>query len=454
MSKRKENVNVEWVKHANEVKKKKAAGTAQKPENKVAAVGSHILTEGEMIVQRLNSIATGKAMKYERLGVQQFVPYPYDELTLDNIKTASFNYFKPLLVEPESKICDVLASQNGPSCSKLSHVKNFKVVYVRFVSAVGIPIPPSSAVNTLELQKPDGKSDSEPVQKVPENEAKPPEPKYYPESLSISTMLKAGASISFKAKAPKTVKLSAFDVGKLEWTYKSSEMFIIEEKPFAHGGFRDVYKAKFWKLSKDNAEFVLKKFKPDVLKALQDVNKQLRKEISEEELARRSVQMHMLARNFALQVESLVREKSIDEFGETFNYQEVFFGVIEKNEFVTIEKYISGSFTKYTNNDGKPLNKESNVELIDKAECLSHFSHVKSEGKLLLVDIQGSKYDLYDPEIATSAHTLEDGELKFSLGNLSYKAIDNFKNSHACNKFCKMLNLKAFNINENVKVDS
>ena len=35
------------------------------------------------------------------------------------------------------------------------------------------------------------------------------------------------------------------------------------------------------------------------------------------------------------------------------------------------------------------------------AETLSHFSYVKSQQNLLLVDIQGSGWRLYDPEIAT-----------------------------------------------------
>ena len=46
---------------------------------------------------------------------------------------------------------------------------------------------------------------------------------------------------------------------------------------------------------------------------------------------------------------------------------------------------------------------DKNDEFCRKAECLSHFSFEKSDKKLMIVDIQGSGANLYDPEIATGA---------------------------------------------------
>lgn len=43
------------------------------------------------------------------------------------------------------------------------------------------------------------------------------------------------------------------------------------------------------------------------------------------------------------------------------------------------------------------------IEKQKKAESLAHFSFVKSNNRLLLVDIQGSDYNLTDPEIATAS---------------------------------------------------
>ena len=66
------------------------------------------------------------------------------------------------------------------------------------------------------------------------------------------------------------------------------------------------------------------------------------------------------------------------------------------NEFITVEEFIAGEFVKYINNTGK-LCTEPNDQYGQKAECLAHFSFVKSDKKLILLDIQGSGANLYDP---------------------------------------------------------
>ena len=76
-----------------------------------------------------------------------------------------------------------------------------------------------------------------------------------------------------------------------------------------------------------------------------------------------------------------------------------------------------------------------------KAECLAHFSYETSNAKLILVDIQGNGYDLFDPEIASIELTDDDHKFMFSTGNLSEYAINNFVNAHVFNKFCDTLGL-------------
>ena len=62
----------------------------------------------------------------------------------------------------------------------------------------------------------------------------------------------------------------------------------------------------------------------------------------------------------------------------------------------------------------------------------------------MLLDIQGSGYTLYDPEIATrELRDDEDdngnvGEMYFCAGNLTFMAIEAFCHSHKCSKFCEM----------------
>ena len=80
------------------------------------------------------------------------------------------------------------------------------------------------------------------------------------------------------------------------------------------------------------------------------------------------------------------------------------------------------------------------MAIIDKAECLVHYSYIQSSKKLMLVDLQGAGYHLYDPEIATSELRAESGEAYFCCGNVSFISIEEFMDTHICNKFCNMIN--------------
>ena len=115
---------------------------------------------------------------------------------------------------------------------------------------------------------------------------------------------------------------------------------------------------------------------------------------------------------------------------------------LEDGEYVTIEEFIDGDFTKYLSNTGLVCGNRSTDEC-KKAECLAHYSYEKSSEKLMLLDIQGSMYTLFDPEIA-SATLLIDSEYFFGVGNLTSEAITAFIENHVCNKFCALLKLKPF----------
>ena len=91
-----------------------------------------------------------------------------------------------------------------------------------------------------------------------------------------------------------------------------------------------------------------------------------------------------------------------------------------------------------------PCKRKSGKEtFFDKAEALAHFSYQESDGKLLLVDLQGTGYNLYDPEIATSADLDKDeqDERFFCAGNLSEVVFTYFFESHKCNLYCRLLGL-------------
>jgi hypothetical protein len=148
--------------------------------------------------------------------------------------------------------------------------------------------------------------------------------------------------------------------------------------------------------------------------------------------------MQALANNFA----KVEKDGNKNVFGKPFRYVDAFLRKVQRtNQIVTIEQFASGTLQKYVNNDGT-ISHNKDIERQRKAESLVHFSFVKSNRKLLLVDIQGCEYKLTDPEIATVSGIYDnDDHLLFCPGNLSTEAYLNFFNARKCNAFCNLLGL-------------
>ena len=69
----------------------------------------------DILVQRMSSAASGRLKKYEPLDTRDFVPFEdYEELSVENIKEACEKFYNA----PHGS-CDILASDRGPSCTKL-----------------------------------------------------------------------------------------------------------------------------------------------------------------------------------------------------------------------------------------------------------------------------------------------------------------------------------------------
>lgn len=245
-------------------------------------------------------------------------------------------------------------------------------------------------------------------------------------------MLKLGKTIKETTTA---IDVFTFDLDGLSWSKEPERIeFTVSKTPFASGGFREAYKATSRNKKFAGKQWVLKKY-------LQTTDETI-KEMSEtaESHTKKVVQMHHLAARMAVNLSTAVKKANKQRlFGQMFQYQDIFMGKIEE-EFVTIEEFISGEFIKYMNNTGEVC-RDKNDEFCEKAECLSHFSFEKSDKKLMIVDIQGSGANLYDPEIATM-ELLADGKILFCAGNLSKTAIDTFSLQHVCNKYCKILELE------------
>ena len=100
-----------------------------------------------------------------------------------------------------------------------------------------------------------------------------------------------------------------------------------------------------------------------------------------------------------------------EEFGECFSYNHVFYTGY-RNTSATVEEFIPGVFMKYVNTDGKcicpPADLSTECTLVfAKAEALVHYSYCESN-EMIITDLQGSMYHLYDPEISTESLRADD----------------------------------------------
>ncbi|KAG1652263.1 Transient receptor potential cation channel subfamily M member 6 [Nymphon striatum] len=252
---------------------------------------------------------------------------------------------------------------------------------------------------------------------LPATKAQSPS-KAFPKSLSVLEMLKLEKVIS--EKTSENIELSSFELCKMAWCTPLITEFSIAKKPVGKGGFREAFTAT------SDSPGIPGKDMDDAIKIIKETNQ------TTEQHTKIVVQMHMLARNFALKLtDKLKKDDSIDDYGDTLSYKKIYLGKIKyedrEPEWVTVEEFIDGKFSKYINNNGVSCGTDSVIRR--KCESLAHFSYEHSNGQLMVVDMQGSNHELFDPEIA-SRGLLDDGEVLFSTGNLSKAAINNFVDQH------------------------
>lgn len=340
------------------------------------------------------------------------------------------------------------AGEQGPSCKTLEQIPNVKMIHVRFISRNELDIVERDSISMISAGETSETCSKKRLGSSSSLSAKPKTvgsksllqsrsspSKFYPRSLSVTDMIKLG-----KLKKPEgttVVNIYEFATDSHTWSQVPTTVeYLVEENAIGEGGFRRAYKATTRHPMFKSKTWVLKWYLP---KAVENI---IATGISTHDHAKKAVQMHVLARNFASQLTKSIKPEAVSKFGETFRYRNVYYGETKDGECVTVEEFIDGEFIKYLNNTGIVCVKKADP-FSQKAECLAHFSHEKSQGKLLLVDIQGSGYDLFDPEIA-SAELYDDNEMLFCAGNLSGLAIINFTAAHQCNLYCEILGLQKF----------
>ena len=249
-------------------------------------------------VQRLSAEVSGKAQKYSRVGARVFVPYEFDEFTIQHIKTACLKHF----AVDQSMTCDVVAGEQGPSCRSFKQIPDSKVIHVRFVKRTNIEVdecfgpdqksPPAKKRCSTWKSGADHKSQ-------PQTHAASPS-KFVPRSLSVVDMLQLGKTID-----QKTTKVDIYSFNLEDMSSSSTPHtidFSIQKEPFGCGGFRKAFVATSSAAEFCGTKWVVKRY---LDKSIEDITT-TRQTVEQHT---KVVQMHYLSRNFAARLDQEATKK-------------------------------------------------------------------------------------------------------------------------------------------------
>uniref|UniRef100_A0A7M4EFC9 non-specific serine/threonine protein kinase n=1 Tax=Crocodylus porosus TaxID=8502 RepID=A0A7M4EFC9_CROPO len=108
------------------------------------------------------------------------------------------------------------------------------------------------------------------------------------------------------------------------------------------------------------------------------------------------------------------------------------------NQWLTVEKYMTGKFRKYNNNNGDEITPGNLLE--EMMLAFSHWTYEYTRGELLVLDLQGVGENLTDPSVI-KPDDKQSGGMVFGPANLGEVAIKNFIAKHHCNSCCRKLKL-------------
>eukprot|EP00667_Euglena_gracilis_P006074 EG_transcript_6123 len=101
----------------------------------------------------------------------------------------------------------------------------------------------------------------------------------------------------------------------------------------------------------------------------------------------------------------------------------------EGRHFMACEEYLPGVYAKYNNNGGWTADDERNTP-----QAFSHFTYFYSQGKFIIVDIQGVGDRYTDPQLHSQRQ-------RYGPGDLGMVGMQLFFNTHLCNSICRGLGL-------------
>ena len=209
-------INPDWENIKAAASKKRTGKTEVRPKSLNAGKISAVLSRQELVVQRLSAELTGKTPKYSPIGPREFVPYPFDDVTLVEIKNACISFFLNQDPTVKNSTCDVLATERGPSCNHVDQIPNLSLVHIRFVPKLLPPISSSFLAKSIfersKPYRPPAMSLSLSFNKRKATALT--ETGQCTGSLTLSKMLKVGHEITNRQNLV-TVELEAFNISKM-----------------------------------------------------------------------------------------------------------------------------------------------------------------------------------------------------------------------------------------------
>ncbi|KAM4049331.1 LOW QUALITY PROTEIN: transient receptor potential cation channel subfamily M member 6 [Anomaloglossus baeobatrachus] len=184
--------------------------------------------------------------------------------------------------------------------------------------------------------------------------------------------------------------------------------------------------------------FIVKSFLPDVVQTWQKVFRG----DTVLQLCLREIQQQRAAQKLIFTFNQM-KPHSIPY---TLRFLEVFLIYCHSaNQWLTIEKYMTGEFQKYNNNNGDEIAPSSLLE--EALLSFSHWTYEYTKGELLVLDLQGVGENLTDPSVIKPEDKQSRG-MVFGPANLGEDALTNYVSKHCCNSCCRKLKLPDLKIND------
>ena len=214
----------EYLDFARKMTKKRVGSVENAPAD------NSIVKDQEIKVQLLAPNAAGAAKKYARLSGFEFVKYPFQTVSLDNIIAACKSHYKGNGKLTAGNTVEVLQNERGPACSKLSHILKFDIIYVHFkpISLDNFLI--SNPLQSQATHPPEHLSSSS-LAPLPFNQKS-----VVNFNLPVSAMLRLGKVIKKEANKPVDIEFSEFDIQKMEWKTSQIESFFNRTREVGGGG--------------------------------------------------------------------------------------------------------------------------------------------------------------------------------------------------------------------------